>query len=382
MAFPETDLGKPFDEITPVRIFSDFAQHGNAWATHRCRFIRSEYKQGDVLPATFHVQDIDGNVLQTFEDACPRYHGFAIADGYEMAGCGSANEGGGHITALKYRSDLDRHVLTRIDYPDADQRTGSLYSAAALNFAIGNYGNGVVRVTPSKGTIDAASDVMEWPAGAWPEGTARRSPCAWQLQRGGHFHLVAILPDGYLYLYYSEDFEAVPLRIDLFPELRMNLTRADYSCSGPMAVKLEVGARYGFVYRSAQDATHLTKIDLDEGTISGVVALPDSVHGKVGDMAVIIPALPSDTADPADCVTSLGTTADPSKVAGSSGNGDDDNNGTVIALAISFAVVVLAMLVLIAFFVRRRDAVQMDTLKKHVFENPNFGGGEQGVLPQ
>ena len=49
VAFPETDLGKPFDEITPVRIFSDFAQHGNAWATHRCRFIRSEYKQGDVV---------------------------------------------------------------------------------------------------------------------------------------------------------------------------------------------------------------------------------------------------------------------------------------------------------------------------------------------
>jgi hypothetical protein len=375
IAFPESDLGKAFDEIKPVRLFSDYAHHGNAWATHRCRFVCSVYKEDDVLPATFQVQDVDGNVLQTFEDGCPAYHGFAITDGYEMAGCGSADSGGGHIMVLKYRADLDRHVLTRLEYPDGHLRTGTLKTAPALSFAIGNYGDGVLRASPSKGLIDPAVDVMQWPAGAWPLGTALRRPCAWDVQRGGHHHLVAILPDGYMYIYYAEDFAAVPLRIDLFPELRANLTRADYSCSSQLAVRLEVGTRYGFVYRSAVAPSHLVKIDLDEGVRMADVALPASVTGgQIGDMAMVVPALSSQVADRVDCAMTSGPSG-PSGVS-PSGSGNDSSDGAITALAVTLVVVVIALVVLLVIANRRRSATEMATLTKHVFENPNFGKSE------
>lgn len=351
-----------------MQLFSSFAQKGNAWRTSRCRFVRSVYNPDEVQPRSFQVQAADGTVLQAFADACPQYTGYVSTRGYEMAGCGTAAEGAGHIMVLRYHADLDRHVLTRLSYPDVHLRTSTLYATSDLGYAIAGYGNGVLRASPSKGRIDPAEDVLEWPVGAWPAGAVVRQPCQWGLQRGGHHHVVAVLPDGYLYLYASDTFTLPPLRVDLFPELRAGLARTNYTCEGRLAVELRLGSAHGYVARPGFNGTTLLQIDLNTALLVRTIPLPAAVADNLGDMRLVLPAVPEwSVADMACDVLSV----PPSTPAGATST-TKDSTSTIMTLAVLLAVAVVLIVGLTFYAMRSRATVRIINQEKNVFDNPNF----------
>jgi preprotein translocase subunit SecG len=366
--------------VQPRVIFRDFAQHGNAWPTGDCRFIRSLSVANNSLPNSFEMVDLNGNVLQSFPDACVRYHGYTAVNGYELAGCGSLQEGAGHVMVLQYQAGTGRSTLIQMRYPHPNMRSGTLYGNQDMSYALGNYGNtplgynGIVRLTPSKGTIDNATDVLFFPREAWPAtATGARSTCGMGLQQGGNDLFITALPDGYLYIYRSENFSITPMRVDLFPETRANLTRAMYSCTGPQAIRLEIGSRYAFVLRTVLDPNRLMRIDLDLGVADMFVTLPAGLPGTaIGDMHVTVPeavSVPS-------CVAAFLAQSGSGTGSGNGGNtgasgssSSDSDNRATIALAVLLGVAILALIVLgVAFFSHARKSQQLLHTK---FNNPN-----------
>jgi hypothetical protein len=374
IAIPEYQIGLPIDQVQPRVIFRDFAQHGNAWPTGGCNFVRSVSISNNSLPSTFELVNLNGSVLQSFPNACVLYHGYASVAGYELAGCGSAIEGGGHVMALQYRSETGRSVLQQLLYPHNNMRTGTLYANEGMSYAIGNYGsttagyNAIIRVTPTQGTIDSLTDVLFFPREAWPASTATaRSTCAMGMQQGGNNLFLVALPDGYLYIYRSDNFSIVPTKVDLFPETRANMTRATYSCRGNGAVRLEIGSRYAFVVRTNQDPLRLMRIDLDAGVSDMFISLPSTLSSAsaIGDMLVVVPE--SSSQSPCAAATaggsgnnggSPGTGSPGTGTTGAASSDSSSTSGTVIALAVLLGIAILALIVAIVAFVlynRRRN---------------------------
>eukprot|EP00048_Salpingoeca_helianthica_P006132 m.95245 g.95245 ORF g.95245 m.95245 type:complete len:733 (+) comp13887_c1_seq2:516-2714(+) len=376
VAFLESQLGLPIDQVQPRVIFRDFAQHGNAWPTGDCRFIRSISVANNSLPNSFEMVDLNGNVLQSFPNACVRYHGYTAINGFEVAGCGSRDEGAGHVMVLQYQASAGRSNLMQMSYPHPNLRSGTIYGNADMSYAIGNYGstplgyNGIIRITPTKGTIDNATDVLFFPREAWPvTATGARSTCAMGMQQGSSALFLAALPDGYLYIYRSDNFSVTPIRVDLFPETRANLTRAMYSCTGAQAIRLEIGSRYAFVLRTVLDPARLMRIDLDLGVADSFITLPSGLPGSaIGDMIVAVPETPQTLPCVSNLQSSTSNTNTQGSGAGSSSSSSDDNRAT-IALAVLLGVAILALIVLgVAFFSHARRSQQLLHTK---FSNPN-----------
>lgn len=384
MAFPEAQLGLPIDQLQPRVLFRDFAQHGNAWPTGDCKFIRSISVQNNSLPNSFEMIDLSGNVLQSFPNACVLYHGYNAIVGYELAGCGSAIEGAGHVMALQYNSNTGRSVLSQIRYPHPNMRSGTLYANLDMDYAIGNYGssamgyNAIIRIRPSTGVINNATDVLYFPRNAWSLSATTRNTCAMGMQQSGYSNLLlAALPDGYLYLYSSSNFSVTPIRVDLFPETRANLTQSMYSCTGSQAIKLEIGARYAFVLRTVLDPTRLMRIDLVLGVSDIMVTLPSGLPGSaVGDMIVVVP---SDNTEPI-CSAAAGTGGSGTGNGAGSGSGtgasssSSSNDSTITALAVLLGVAILAVVLLgVGFFYHVRRTASMSPAK---FENAETGSSK------
>jgi hypothetical protein len=369
LAIPTSQLGQSLQTVSPVMIFSDWAHHGNAWPALGCTFIRTVFKAGRVLPDGFESVDMHGKTLQTFYGSCPEYHGTAFVGDYiSISGCGSALEGGGHMAVLTWSPSTRRHTLSKISYPESNKRTGTLLSAPGQSFAIAAYGsaalgyNAVMRVSPTKGRVDP-EDILTFPLQAWPVTTGARSVCAWNVQDGMQNQLLVTLPDGYLYIYNTSNFAQVPRRADIFPELRANLTRANYSCTGRMATTFEPGVRFAYVRRNTFDPTRVMQIDLTNGMTS-FITLAASLNGSVADMLTVEPPTTIEADTALQCIAGAGfpILADPNSgilvssaggavlpISGAStggSDGDDDEDGTIIALAIALAVIIVVVLIL------------------------------------
>lgn len=340
--------------------------------------MRTVSEPGAVLPNSLEVVDMDGKVVQTMSNACPGYHGFAIADEYEMLGCEAANagNGGGHILAIRFDKSTNQHHMVKLTYPDTDQRSGTLHAVPGTSFAIGNYFRGVVRADPTVGSIDAARDVLSFPAESWPADDTRGRVCSWAVQKGGSAQVVAALPDGYLYLYNSSDFSINPRRLDIFSELRSTLVRANYSCAGAQSVKVEVGTRMAFVSRPGISEASILQVDLELATVTELT-VPESLAGKVADMLMVEPAAAvgtdanSDECAEAHSAARSAASSDTAASSGASSGDDNSDHSTIVGLTVAMgliAILLIIVAVLLLLALRKQAA-------KVQFSNPYFERG-------
>lgn len=351
----ESDLSKPASDVSLRVLFQEPAHHGNAWPAPGCHFIHSVKEEGDSLPADFAVRDQDFNEVQRFEDACVRYHGFSYtSDDVAIAGCGSVDEGAGHVMALSYNSDSNNFALKKLSYPSTSLRTGTLWSYGNMKYAIGNYGSrstvgyhAVVHVDPTHDSL-TANDIMTYPETAWSEAalTKSYSTCALGVMKGSPHHIVAMLPDGRLYVHNSKTFAEVAI-VDVFAEKRVNITRANYTCGDDMQTKVELGFNSIFVYKYSSG--QMLRFDVTASSVSSPVDTQMPAIGVLGDAIVAIPTVSTSMQCAPSSATTTTTTAAPPNMGASSSDDNDDLKTTVTVLAVLFSIVVV-LLVVISFF--------------------------------
>eukprot|EP00730_Choanoeca_flexa_P015448 TRINITY_DN7096_c0_g1_i1.p1 TRINITY_DN7096_c0_g1~~TRINITY_DN7096_c0_g1_i1.p1 ORF type:complete len:491 (+),score=115.79 TRINITY_DN7096_c0_g1_i1:296-1768(+) len=374
LAFTEADIEVNNGNLDMDVIFSEHPHHGNAWPAPGCHWIHTVDTEATYLPSTFVVRDASLKVKHVFEDVCAGYHGFAMtSDLVSVAGCDTGIAGGGHFVIISYNEEADTFGMKKMSYPRDDLRPGSMWSEGNMNYAIANFGvltpttynpRAAVRIDPSKDHI-TQDDVLMYPTIAWPEAdlSGPYGVCFDGLMRGAPHHIVALLPDGQLYLYDSINLTQAAV-VDVFPELRSNITRDQYSCTGSMAAKVELGRSSIIVHKVAADVMWRYNV-VDNQVSNGTDLQMPTIHALT-DTFIALPA-PSmrDT-----CEAAATTTAAPGDQAGARSDGDDDNETTVTVLAVLLAIVIVMLIVLTVLFVRFTNKMANYSLIK--------SGGEDG----
>jgi hypothetical protein len=347
--------------VRTVRLFSDFAHHGNAVPAANCRFVHSEYDAGQLLPATFTVINADGTVHQRFPQACRGYHGFSDVGDHIVTGCASNRDGAGHLMVLRYNAASDKYTLVQPKYPNRDPnntlRVGTVWSSAGLGYAIANYGNiGILRVDPLSDRDLTSEDLLIFPLLQWPSDVNPARACIMDLQRGGSHRFVVSPPSGFLFLYDSADFEKAPIVIDLFPELRASLKRSNYSCAGQLERRAVVGSRFAFVYRRAMSTTEVMLIDLETGQVLPAVTIPDGLITGINVSMIDAVPTPTTTKAAARQCLAAAEAGESTGLAASAGSGDGEDNkslrGAVIGLSVALVVLAVIVAIVVVVLVR------------------------------